>query len=204
MPCRNVRGRGVQKEVRALTRRTSFHVVVISSGVMTRKQLSGIQKISMKHIYNATSKIHGLGVMIGEEAKRGEVISRIKGEMKFKVNRTEQDALDNPDWVGVAKNKWIDPEKPYKFLNHSCDPSAGIKGRVTLVALRDMHEGEEVTIDYSIIEGDPRWKMLCTCGARECRKVIRSIQFMPKEQFEKYLPFIPTYFKNLYRDIKYG
>jgi len=158
----------------------------------------------MKHIYIASSRIHGFGVRIGEDVKRGATIATIKGEMKFQMNKTEEDALGNPDWVGIAKNRWIDPQKPYKFLNHSCNPSAGIKGRVTLVAMRDMKEGEEVTVDYSTIEGDPRWQMVCTCGEKDCRKIIQSIQFMPEEQFKRYLPYVPTYFKNLYMQLKYG
>ncbi len=152
----------------------------------------------MKHIYICSSKIDGFGVSIGEETKKGEIISHIKGEMKFKVNKSLKDTFANPDWVGVAKNQWIDPEKPYKFLNHSCDPTAGVKGRVTLVALRDLKEGEEVTVDYSTIEGDPHWEMKCACGETNCRKIIRSVEFMPNEQFEKYLPNVPTYFKKLY------
>jgi SET domain-containing protein len=152
----------------------------------------------MKHIYVCSSKIHGFGVNIGENVKKGEIIAHIKGAMKFKTNATEKDALDNPDWVGVAKDQWIDPAKPYKFLNHSCSPSTGIKGKVTLVALRNLKEGEEVTIDYSTIEGDLLWKMNCACKSANCRKLIRSVHFLPHEQFKKYLPFVSTYFKKIY------
>lgn len=152
----------------------------------------------MKHIYVCSSKIHGLGVNIGENVKKGDIVARIKGEMKFKSNRNKKDALDNPDWVGVAKNQWIDPHKPYKFINHSCNPDVGIKGKVTLVALRDIKEGEEITIDYSTIEGDPRWKMYCACKVTNCRKLIRSVHYLPKRQFNKYLPFVSTYFKKVY------
>lgn len=152
----------------------------------------------MKHIYVCSSNIHGFGINIGEDAKKGEVVSRIRGEMKFKVNKDKKDALDNPDWIGVAKDQWIDPARPYKFLNHSCDPSVGIKGTLSLTALKDMKEGDEITIDYSTIEGDSRWEMNCACGSENCRKLIRSVQSLPKGQFEKYLPYIPTYFKKLY------
>lgn len=156
----------------------------------------------MKHIYTCTSKIHGIGMNIGESAKKGEVISPIKGVLKFKIEKGKKDALANPDWVGIAKNQWIDPAKPYKFLNHSCNPSAGIKGKVTLVALRDMNEGDEITIDYSTIEGNPLWEMKCACGAPNCRKLIRSVQFLPKDTFEGYLPYVSTYFKNIYLKAK--
>lgn len=156
----------------------------------------------MKYIYVATSKIAGSGVMIGESAKKGELIRYIKGDIKFKVNKSKKDALANPNWVGIAENQWIDPDKPYKFLNHSCNPSAGVKGKVALVALRNLKEGEEITIDYSTIEGDSRWEMPCSCGEQNCRKVIRSIGFLPKKTFDNYLPYIPKYFQQLYLKMK--
>lgn len=152
----------------------------------------------MKQIYICKSKIEGFGIRLGEDVIRGEIISRIKGELKFKVNKSKKDALANPNWVGVKKDHWIDPEKPYKFLNHSCNPSVGIKGSISITALRDLKEGEEITIDYSTIEGDPRWEMQCFCSDNNCREVIRSIHFLPKEQFNKYLPFVSNYFKKIY------
>ncbi len=152
----------------------------------------------MKHIYIATSKIEGMGVILGEDAKKGDLIRYIKGDLKFKVNKSKKDALDNPDWIGIEKNVWIDPEKPYKFLNHSCNPSAGIKGKVSLHALRNLKEGEEITIDYSTIEADQLWELNCACGEKECRKKISSIYSLPPQTFKKYLPFVPNYFKNLY------
>lgn len=152
----------------------------------------------MKHIYIAGSKIEGLGVTAGENIKKGEVIQHIKGEAKFLAIKSKDDSLSYPNWIGIGKNKWIDPDFPNQYLNHSCNPNSGIKGKVTMVALKDIKEGEEITIDYSIIEGDDMWEMKCSCKQPNCRKIIRSIQHMPKEQFKKYLPYVPTYFKKLY------
>ncbi len=156
----------------------------------------------MKQIYTCKSKIHGLGIRIGEDVKKGDFIFYVKGKMKFKVNKNKADALANPDWIGVAANQWIDPKKPYKFLNHSCDPTTGIRGRVTLVALKDLKQGDEITIDYSTIEGDPQWEMKCLCGSKKCRGIVRSIQSLPKRRFEEYLPYVSTYFKKLYLKTK--
>lgn len=154
----------------------------------------------MKHIYIATSKIAGKGIFAGENIKKGEIIQNIKGEVKFKINKNTRDVFAHPNWVGIAENQWIDPEKPYKFLNHSCEPNIGIKGKVGLIALKDIKEGEEIAIDYSIIEGDDRWQMECLCGNnKKCRKVIRSIHFLPKKTFNKYFPYIAEYFKNIYK-----
>ena len=150
----------------------------------------------MKHFYVGNSKISGRGLISGEDIPKGKIITRIKGPLKFKVNKNKQDALSHPDWVGVKKDIWIDPLRPHKFLNHSCSPTAGVRG-VTIISMRDIKEGEEITVDYSTIEGDPRWEMPCSCGEKNCRKIIRSIEFLDPEQFGSIL-YIPAYFRKLY------
>ena len=144
------------------------------------------------------STIHGKGIFALKDIKKGEIISIIKGPRKFKINRSAKDALAHPDWVGFKMHHWIDPIPPYKYLNHSCNPNCGIKGKVETVALKNIKKGEEVVIDYSIIEGDVRWRMKCHCGQKNCRETIKSFQFLPDKQFYRYFPFIPTCFKNLY------
>ena len=165
----------------------------------------------MKHIYIRTSHIEGKGVAAGEDIMKGEVIQRIKGQPKFLTIKNKEDSLSNPNWIGVGKNKWIYPDYPNQYLNHSCNPNAGIRGKIIIkdsdrsvkgeyeiVALKNIKEGEEITIDYSIIEGDDLWEMECTCGEKNCRKIIRSVRYIPIKQFKKYLPNVPAYFKNLY------
>lgn len=152
----------------------------------------------MKHIYIATSKIAGKGVMAGENIKKGELIRYVKGKIKLFVPKNEKDSQVGPNWIGIGKNKWIDPDYPHQYLNHSCEPNSGIKGKVAMMATKNIKEGEEITVDYSIIEGDEMWQMPCNCGSKKCRKIIKSIQYLPQKTFKKYLPFIPTYFKNLY------
>ncbi len=152
----------------------------------------------MKQIYISTSKISGKGIMAGENISKGEHIQYIKGTPKKLVIHNKKDSDSNPNWIGFAKNQWIDPDYPNQFLNHSCEPNCGIQGRVTMVALKSIKEGEEITIDYSITECDDMWEMKCTCGSKNCRKVVKSIQHLPESQFKKYFPYVPTYFKNLY------
>ncbi len=152
----------------------------------------------MKHIYTAKSKINGFGVFAGEHIKKSEIIQPIKGKMRFLAVENKEDSLSYPDWIGVGKNQWIDPDKPFKFINHSCNPNTGVKGKFDIIALKNIKEGDEVTIDYAIIEGDELWEMPCSCGAKNCRKIIRSVQFIPQKQYKKYLPFVPEYFQKLY------
>ena len=148
------------------------------------------------------SKIHGKGFFVTKTIKKGAAIGILQGNIRKKINKNKKDVLANPDWVGVGKNTWIDPRPPYKFINHSCSPSAGIRGKIMLIARRDLKDGDEVTLDYSLIEGDPRWKMKCTCGSKNCRKVIRSVNFLPYTVYKRYLPYISTYFQALYKQSK--
>lgn len=152
----------------------------------------------MKHYYVCDSVIEGSGLRAGENMKRGDEIFEFEGPVRFKINKTKRDALAHPNWVGLNENHWIEPGKPHKFMNHSCNPNVGMKDKLTVVALRIIKEGEELTIDYSTFEGDPRWEMNCLCGDEHCRKVISSIHSLPPKQFSKYLPFVPDYFKELY------
>lgn len=152
----------------------------------------------MQNLTVKKSAIHGSGLFLLKPVKKGGFISYVKGDICKMDNKTEQDALANSCWIGVSKNIWIDPHLPYRFINHSCNPSAGIRGKVTLVALKNLEVDDEVTLDYSTIEGDPRWYMNCSCGESNCRKKIKSIEFLPKKIFDRYFPFIPTYFKKFY------
>lgn len=156
----------------------------------------------MKKIYAGKSRIAGEGLFTSEDAKKGELVCYIKGYWRKKVNKSLRDTLANPDWIGVGKNLWIDPILPFKRLNHSCDPNTGIKGRVSLYAIKSIRAHDELTIDYSTIEADDRWQLeggiKCKCGASDCRGTIRSIQYLPKKKFKQYLPFIPTSLIELY------
>lgn len=60
-------------------------------------------------------------------------------------------------------------EGPADWVNHSCDPNAGIEGQITLVALRDIRAGEEVCFDYATTDGSAYDEFECGCGSRNCR-----------------------------------
>jgi len=155
--------------------------------------------MTTKKITVRRSKIHGRGFFVARPVKKGAVIAALQGKICKKVNKNIKDVLGHPDWVGIGKNTWLDPRPPFKFINHSCAPSAGIRGKTTMFAERNLKAGDEVTLDYSTIEGDPRWHMRCFCKSKNCRKTIRSIRFLPYTTYKKYLPYIPGYFQSLYK-----
>lgn len=59
--------------------------------------------------------------------------------------------------------------EPPDFINHACEPNAGLDGQIAIVALRRILPGEEVTIDYAMCDGSPYDEFDCACGSALCR-----------------------------------
>ena len=59
------------------------------------------------------------------------------------------------------------------YINHSCEPNSFMMithGHILFMALRDIHPGEEITIDYVQTYHSDRKR--CRCGAPSCRATI--------------------------------
>lgn len=57
-------------------------------------------------------------------------------------------------------------------LNHSCEPNLGWAAGDTLIAIRDIAAGEELTVDYATAITDPEFVLMCHCQTYRCRQVI--------------------------------
>ena len=154
----------------------------------------------MKKLIVKSSPIDGKGLFADEDIKKGEFIQYITGKRVKKVATSKDDGYEEmKNWYGVGKSIWIDPEGThFAYLNHSCEPSTAIGGTKSLVALKDIKCGEEITIDYSVTDPDPLWEMKCACNTPTCRKIIRSIEYVPTEVFRKHFPNVPRYFQKRY------
>jgi hypothetical protein len=72
------------------------------------------------------------------------------------------------------------------FLNHCCEPNAGMSGQLALVALRDIAPGEEVCLDYAMTDGSPYDEFPCACGAAQCRGWVTGSDWMRPELWKRY------------------
>lgn len=73
-------------------------------------------------------------------------------------------------------------------INHSCDPNTWMKDAVTVIAKRDIENGEEITADYVLWEADENYvaKWECKCGSSLCRKRITGKDWKMSELQERY------------------
>lgn len=83
------------------------------------------------------------------------------------------------------------------FLNHSCEPNAGLKGQIFLVAMRDIEPDEEVTFDYVMclhrVDGLPPYHLECLCGKDNCRKIVTDDDWKLPELQQKYYGWFSWY-----------
>lgn len=140
----------------------------------------------------------GLGLFTPREYARGERVFVLSGKIHWWKSATGEDARKNENWFGVGRDKWIEPDPPYMFINHSCEPNLGVSGERDFVALRDIAQGEELTFDYSITEDEDSWSMACACGAAACRGQIGPVQTLPLEVMQRYLPHVGAHFQRIY------
>lgn len=116
------------------------------------------------------STAHGQGVFAERPYRAGEVILTFTGEEMTTAEADRRGVRHHCLDVGPGRQLYAD--SPARFLNHSCDPGAGLRDAVTLVAVRAIAEGEEIAFDYSTCVPDPSWTLACRCGAPSCRGVV--------------------------------
>lgn len=80
----------------------------------------------------------GRGIFAAQNIKKNEYIFTFEGEIirdsvyAHKLNCTLQ----------IGPNMWINPKNSFsRYVNHLCDPNAGIKGKRQIVAMRDIWGG---------------------------------------------------------------
>ena len=87
----------------------------------------------------------------------------------------------------VGPGEFLDLVAPARYLNHSCDPNAGILGDRALIALRPIVPGEEIRFDYSTAMHEDHWTMECRCGEYLCRRVVLDFHHLPPITQNRYL-----------------
>jgi len=108
----------------------------------------------------------------GERISKRESLTRCEGNNEYIFALDEECDLDgNVGWNSA------------RFLNHSCAPNCEAildEGRIWIVSIRKITEGDELTFNYGYDLEDWR-EHACCCGADEC------VGFMVAEEFFEYV-----------------
>lgn len=138
----------------------------------------------------------GRGVFALKDIESGEIILKRTGRIVTVDSSRNIPKHIQDHWFPVGINRYLLSEPPAKYVNHSCNPNAGIKNNNDLVAIRDIHTGEEITYDYSMVGADD-WTMKCRCGEPNCRKIIGKYRDLDRRTKRKYPKYVPQWVKGL-------
>ncbi len=94
------------------------------------------------------------------------------------------------------------PDEGPDFINHSCEPNAGLDGQIAIVALTRIQPGEEVTIDYAMCDGSPYDEFDCACGSAICRGRVTGDDWRNPALWERYAGHFSPYLERRIRALK--
>jgi hypothetical protein len=127
----------------------------------------------------------GRGVFATGTISDGSVIMKYSGPLlKYEQTPPQTLALQIGPDLYIGESGEADD-----FVNHSCDPNAGMKidgTNVRLIAIRDIAIGEQITFDYSTTMDEDDFEFDCLCGSPACRGKIRDFKHLPSKLREKY------------------
>lgn len=138
-----------------------------------------------------TSTIHGMGMFATAPVAQIEVVAiwgghfvNESGVQQAKLAGKAVQQIDDDIFEVVDR----DQPGPANYHNHSCEPNTGMGDEVTIVALRPIQHGEELTIDYAMFQADEDYVMPweCRCGAPACRKRITGRDWGSRELQARY------------------
>jgi hypothetical protein len=75
----------------------------------------------------------------------------------------------------------------FGWINHSCDPVLGWSDDHTLVALRDIDTGVELTTDYALALDSTDTLVWCRCDTYRCRQVIEGDDWRIPQLQQRYV-----------------
>ena len=149
------------------------------------------------------SSIDGQGIFARRAFRPGDRIANVRVVREITPDAPiRPDLGERPEHCAYPDGKVVLIAPPERHVNHSCDPNAyeRFEGQASsLVALRDIAPGEEITIDYNInIANGTAWP--CTCGAARCNGMVAGDFFLlaPARQRE-YLPLLADWFVREHR-----
>jgi len=166
-----------------------------------RKQLTGIlhtfsHSLSNKLELREKNDKGGFGVYVLSPIKKGEVLVVWGGKVVTVQELSRASATQQRHSIQVDEDHYLIPHNQSEvgdFINHSCNPNSGIKGQVTLVAIRDITPGEEVCYDYAMTDASDYDEFECACGALECRKKVSGLDWQLLSIQKKYDRYFSTY-----------
>lgn len=160
--------------------------------------MTGPRSVYSDKVEKRTSGIEGTGLFARATIAKGEVVVAKGGHLFDRATRDRLAEELGPAEIQVAEDLFLGPMRPEEragsmmHLNHSCDPNVGILGQILFVAMRDIAPGEELVMDYAMMDDDD-YVMACHCGTRACRGRVSGQDWQRPELQRRYRGYFSSY-----------
>ncbi len=139
-------------------------------------------RLQQKKYVMKGSPIAGYGIYAAQDLQKGELV--FKGEersQRLVTLRHVQQHWNAEDQLLFRKYAypvsgsvfllWDTDPGEWAPQNHSCNANTAYDG-LNVIALREIQQGEELTLDYSAFLDEHMEPFACSCGATNCRRMI--------------------------------
>jgi hypothetical protein len=83
------------------------------------------------------------------------------------------------------------------MINHSCEPNCGAFGTSSVIAMKNIEIGKELTFDYAMTDSSQYDEFKCFCGKENCRGKITGNDWQDPILQSKYNNFFSSFIKKL-------
>lgn len=160
--------------------------------------MNGLPRVVVTVIVAPTR--NGLGLLAAKPLRPNQTIIKIVGRVVDAGVLWDTGGTFADNCFRFGPETYLDPGDGFgRFLNHSCEPNAGIRkvnNQLFLFAAQSIATRDEITVDYSTILGDDDiWTMRCNCGQPSCRRRIRRFGSLPVSLKRRYVErgLVPKY-----------
>jgi hypothetical protein len=124
----------------------------------------------------------------------GTLLFTLEGEVtvtptRYTVQLDESRHVDMPDDCPLEE---VLDRYYWRFMNHTCEPTAVIRGR-SVLSLRPIPAWSEITFHYATTEYDMAEPFDCRCGGARCDGVIQGFRHLPGERREDLRALLSPY-----------
>ena len=155
--------------------KTGFLKHIIGEGIARHKAKQ--KKYSLKG-----SALSGYGIFANRPIEKREVIfpgeglpQRIISKRFVEANWNKRQKQDFKHYAYPISNEvyilWDENPANWAPQNHSCNPNTAYDG-LNVIAIRNIAEGEELTVDYGSFIDESMEPFACQCGSENCRQVV--------------------------------
>lgn len=143
------------------------------------------------------NSIAGYGIYASRVIKEGEIIFKGEGRSQriitkryVEKNWNEDEKMHFRRYAYPVSEElfilWDEDPSEWAPQNHSCDPNTAFDG-LNVLAIKNIHKGEELTLDYAQFLDENMEPFQCRCGSPKCRGLIMGVPENSLTVREKYM-----------------